>query len=96
LFVSRCPDKIIFAKSVPQEKQRLQVPEAFLSRTVQPLNEYVQRCITELVFNRHGIDISNWKDRKTRKVVAAGTMRGETMHHGITRNGKHISEIIWT
>jgi hypothetical protein len=46
-------------KSVPQEEQRLQVPQASLHRTVQNLKEYVQGCTTELVFNLDEVDISD-------------------------------------
>jgi hypothetical protein len=42
-----------------------------LERTVQNVNEYVQGCTAELVFNLDEIGISDWQDRKARKVVVS-------------------------
>jgi hypothetical protein len=66
-------DEIIQVKSSPQEGQRLQVPRVFLARTVQNLNEYeyVQGGTAELVFNLDEVGISDWEDRKARKVVVS-------------------------
>jgi hypothetical protein len=50
-------DEIIQIKSVAQEEQHLQVSQAFLYRTVQNLNEYVQKCTTELILNLDEVDI---------------------------------------
>jgi glutamine cyclotransferase len=62
---------LLQAKSSPPEEQRLQVPRVFLQRTVQNLNEYeyIQGCTAELVFNLDEIGISDWENRKARKVV---------------------------
>jgi hypothetical protein len=68
------------SKNFPQEEQGLQVPRMFLKRTMQNLSEYVQGWTPELVFNLDEIDISDWEDRKARKVVGPGTMRGQTRH----------------
>jgi uncharacterized FlaG/YvyC family protein len=75
LFALRDRDEIIQTKSVPQEEQRLQAPQALISRTVQNLNECIQRCTTELVFNLDEVVISDWEDGKSRKVVVRATMR---------------------
>jgi hypothetical protein len=48
---------------------------------------------SELVCHLEEVDISDWKHRKMRKVLAAATMRSSTIHHGISRNVKHISVI---
>jgi hypothetical protein len=57
------------------------------------LKEYVQGWRTELVFNLDEVGISDWEDRKTRNIVVPATKRGQTIHHGISRNVKHISAI---
>jgi hypothetical protein len=80
-------------KGAPQEERRLQIPRAFLERTIHDLNDYLQGCISELVFNLNEIGISDWEDRKTKKVLAAAAMFGQTMHHGLSRIVKHISMI---
>jgi hypothetical protein len=78
--VLRYPEEIIQAKSARQEEQCLQVPRAFLHRTAQNLNEHVQWCAAELVFDLGEAGISDWDDRKTRKVIILAAMRGERTH----------------
>jgi hypothetical protein len=92
-FILCHPDEIIQTKSVLQEQQRLQVPRVFPERTVQNLNEHIQGCVVELVFNLDEVSISDWEDRKTKKVIVPATMRGRTIHHGISRTVEHISVI---
>jgi hypothetical protein len=95
-FVLGSPDEIIQAKSSRQEEQHLQVMRVFLERTVQNLNEYVQGCIAEPVFNLDEVGISDWEDRKARQVVVYRRLcaaRRDMLHHGISRNMKHISVI---
>jgi hypothetical protein len=45
------------------------------------------------VFNLDEVGISDWEDRKTRTVILPATMRGQTIHHEISRTVKHISVI---
>jgi hypothetical protein len=66
----------------------------FLDRRVQNLNEHVQRCFAKLEFNLDEVCISHWEDRKTRTVIEPSTMRGQTIHHGISRIVNHISVIV--
>jgi hypothetical protein len=47
----------------------------------------------ELVFNLDEIGMSEWEDRKEKKVIVRMTMDGQTAHHGASRNVKHISVI---
>jgi hypothetical protein len=79
--------------SIPQEEQRLQIPQGFLYRPIQHLNEYLWKCTVELVFNLDEVGISDWEDRKTTKVVGPATMHGQAIQHGIFRNVKHVSAI---
>jgi hypothetical protein len=48
----------------------------------------------ELVFNLDEIGMSEWEDRKDKKVMVSKTMDGQTIHHRASRNVKHISIII--
>jgi hypothetical protein len=54
----------------------------FLERTVQDLNEYeyVRGCTAERVCSLDEAFISDWEDRKARKVVMPATMRTQTIH----------------
>jgi hypothetical protein len=92
-FALRHEEDIIQTTSSSQERQRLQVPCPFLERIIHDLNEDVQGCMAELVLNLDQVGISDWEDRKSRKVVVPATMRGQTTHHGISRNVKDISVI---
>jgi hypothetical protein len=59
-FASLHSGEVIQAESTPQDEQGLQVPRAFLERTVRDLNEHVQGCVSELVFNLAEVGISDW------------------------------------
>jgi hypothetical protein len=67
------------------------------NRTVQDLKQNIQRCAADLVFNLDEVGISDWEDRKTttktKTVIVPATMRGQTIHHEISRTVKHISVI---
>jgi hypothetical protein len=91
LLVLRDPGEIIQAESSPQEEDRLQVSRVFLERTVQNLNEYVQGCIVERVFNLDELGISDWEDCKARKVVVSASR--SMIRHQISRKVKLISVI---
>jgi hypothetical protein len=60
---------------------------------VRDLNEHVQGCVSEMVFNLDEVGISDWEDRTTRRVGVAATMDGRSIHHVVSRNVKHISVI---
>jgi hypothetical protein len=45
------------------------------------------------VLNLDEVRISDWEDRKTKKVITIAAMFGQTIHHGVSRNVKHISVI---
>jgi hypothetical protein len=93
-FVLRHFGDVIQTRSTPQEEQRLQVPRAFLKRTVRDLNEHVQGCVSELVFNLNEVGISDWENRKARKVVIPATIDDRPIHHAISRNVKRVSVIV--
>jgi hypothetical protein len=92
-FILRHSDEIIQTRSGAQEEQRSQVLGAFFERIMYDLHEYVQGCEVELVFNLDEVCISDWEDRKTKKVIALAAMFGQTTNHGVSRNVKHISVI---
>jgi hypothetical protein len=92
-FILQYSDYVIHMKSTAQEGQRLQVPRAFLEETVQNLNNHVQGCIPELVFNLDEVGISYWEDGNTKTGVVPTAQFGRTIHHGVSRNFKNISVI---
>jgi hypothetical protein len=90
-FILRRSDELTEKKSSPQEKPRLQVPRIFLNETISRMNEAVQGCPADLVFNLDEIGISDWADRKPKKVVVPMTATSHSIHHRVSRNLKHIS-----
>jgi hypothetical protein len=58
------------------------------------LNEHIPGSCAELVFNLDEIGISEWEDRASRKVIVPVSMTDQTIHHGVHRNLKYISDIL--
>jgi hypothetical protein len=57
-----------------------------LRHSDEDLHEYLQGCVTELVFNLDEVGISDCEDRKTNKVIALAAMFDQAIHHGVSRN----------
>jgi hypothetical protein len=85
--------EVLQTKSVAQEGQRSEVPRVFLERIIQDLYEYIHGCVAELMFILDVVGISDWEDHKTKKIIVLVAMFRQTMHHGVSRNVKHISMI---
>jgi hypothetical protein len=64
-----------------------------LDETIRCLREYVHGMKAELVFNLDEAGMSDWDDRKDKKVIVTKTMVGQTIHHHVSRNVIHISII---
>jgi hypothetical protein len=92
-FILRHRDDLTETKSTLQEETRLEVPHAFMDQTIHRLREYVQEMKAELVFNLDEVDMSEWEDRKDKKVIVTKTIAGQTIHHCASRNVKYISII---
>jgi hypothetical protein len=92
-FLGRHLDELCLVKSAPQETELLEVPRCFLEETIRCLHESVQGRPTELVFNLDEVGISDWEDRKSKKVIVPQSMRVPTIHHRVNRAPKHVSVI---
>jgi hypothetical protein len=80
-FVLRHGDCLPERKSTPQEGTRLEVPRVFLDETISSLREFVQGMKAEIVFNLDEVGISDWEDRKDKKVVVPTALDSQTIHH---------------
>jgi hypothetical protein len=89
-FVLRHSDEVVQTKSGAQEGQRSQVPGVILERIIQDLHEYVQDCVAERMCNLDEAGIWAWEEGKTKKVIALAAMLGQMIHHGVSRNVKHL------
>jgi hypothetical protein len=92
-FILRHRDELGETKSTPQKDARLEVPRIFLNETVHCLRESVHGMKAKLVFNLNEVGLSEWEDRKDKKVVIPKVLSGWTMHHRASRNLKHMSVI---
>jgi hypothetical protein len=92
-FILRHRDELGETKSTPQEDTGLEVPPIFLDETVCCLGEYVHGMKAELVFNLDEVGVSEWEDRKDKKVVIPTVLSGQTIYHHGSRNLKHMSVI---
>jgi hypothetical protein len=93
-FILRHQEDLSETKSTLQKDTRLEVPRAFLDKTIRTLREYVQGMNAGLVFNLDEVDMSEWEDRKPKKVIVPKTITEDTVYHRVSRGVKHISIVI--
>jgi hypothetical protein len=83
-------DELTETKSISQEDTRLEVSRVFLNETICYLREHVQWMKAELIFNLDQVGVSEWQDRRDKKVFIPRTISGQTMHHRASRIVKHV------
>jgi hypothetical protein len=83
--------------SKPQENAPLQVHREFLLGITGEMDEAVQSCVCDLVFNLDevGVGVSEWEGRKSKTVVVSAVRGNQAIHHGVNRNLKHIIVITY-
>jgi hypothetical protein len=91
LFILPHSAELTEKKNSRQEEPRLQVLRIVLEETICNLHETLRGCPANLVFNLDEIGISDWEDRKPKKVVVPITVATHDIHHRMSRNVKHIS-----
>jgi hypothetical protein len=89
-FISGHADELTEKKSSPQEETRLQVPRVFLEKTIRTIHETIQGRPSELVFNLDEVGISNWENRKPKKVVVQMTARSQYSSSNISERETHF------
>jgi hypothetical protein len=57
------------------------------------MEEAVSGRPSDLVFNLDEIEIFEWEDSTSSEVTVPVVLSGQTVHHGISRNLKHITII---
>jgi hypothetical protein len=95
-FLVRHKDELAETISKPQEEVRLQVPREFLLGRISRMEEAMQSCVRDLVFNLDevgvgvgvGVGVSEWEDLKSKKVVVPTGTNSQTIHDGVHRNLK--------
>jgi hypothetical protein len=64
-----------------------------LDQALACISQFVQGRPTGLFFNLNQVGISEWEDRKRKKVIVPKSMGEQTVHHKVNRNLKHVSVI---
>jgi hypothetical protein len=90
-FISLHSAELTEQTSFPQEEPHLHVPRIFLGKTIRSMYEILHGCPADLVFNLDEVGISDWEDRKPRRVAVPITVSPHNIHHRISRNVKLIS-----
>jgi hypothetical protein len=54
------------------------------------MEEAIQGCVRDLVFNLDEVGVSEWEDPKSKKAVIAIGRDSQIIHYGLSRNLKHI------
>jgi hypothetical protein len=67
-------DDLAATTSKPQDEAHLQVLRGFLLGTISGIEEAVQGCIDDLVFSLDEVGVSEWEDRKSKKVILPSAM----------------------
>jgi hypothetical protein len=68
-------------QSSPQEEPHLQVPRIFLEETIRSLHETLHGCPADLVSHLDEVGISNWEDRKPKRIVLPITVSAQGSQH---------------
>jgi hypothetical protein len=95
-FILRHQDDLSETTSTPQKGKRLKAPLAFLDETTSCLREYVHGMKAKLVFSLNEVGISEWEDRKPKKVVVPKIIAEETVHFLVSQGVKYLSIVSCT
>jgi hypothetical protein len=79
-FLLRHKDDLVKTVSKPQENAHLQVSREFLLETINRIEEAAHGCVRDLAFNLDEAGVSEWEDRKSKKVVIPTDMGNQVRH----------------
>jgi hypothetical protein len=75
-FIGRHLTELMETTSPRQEEPRLQVPRIFLDETIEAMKEPVHLRPSDLAFNLAQVAISDWEDRRPKRVAVPITADG--------------------
>jgi hypothetical protein len=58
------------------------------------MEQAVQGIVRDQVFNLDDVGVSEWEDRKPKRVVITTSLSGQIIHHGVNRNLKYVTVVI--
>jgi hypothetical protein len=89
-------DVLQICRSLPQEDTRLTVPKEYLEVHIEHVKSIVAGKFSEFVFNRGEARLSDWEDRRPRKVIAPRTMSPDNVYHAVSRRYRHLTLLACT
>jgi hypothetical protein len=73
----------------PQEQVRLQVPRCWLDSYIQLIKNYVPKIPAGLIFNIDESGLSDWEERKEKRVLMPSGHIDSTLHYPVNRSLRH-------
>jgi hypothetical protein len=92
-FLLRHSEELKETRSRPQENSYLKIPREFLSETFRWMKDAIQGCVRDLGFNLDEVVASDMENWKSKRVIIPAAPNGQTIHHGINRNLKHVTVV---
>ena len=80
-------------RSFPQEDLRLCIPREYLKKHISNMKNVGGR-FSELVFNLDEVGISEYEDRRPKKVFVGTNIESTVVHHYVTRKIKHMTLLV--
>ena len=93
-FIGRHINELQKCHSSPQEDNRLCIPREYLEQHIMNLKEFLQGKCAELIFNLDEVGLSEWEERKIRKVIVPKSVDKSNVFHQVSRKVNHISLLV--
>ena len=90
-FLCRHKEKLQKCRSYPQEDLRMMIPRQYLEKHIQNLKDFVQGICSELLFNLDEVGLSDYEDRKIKKVIAPKYANRNRIQHKVSRKLQHMT-----
>jgi hypothetical protein len=88
-FIDRHRSQVTRAIVHPQEHVRLQVPRCWLDRYIQLIKNYIPQIPAELISNIDEISLSDWEERKEKKVLIPSGHIDSRLHDPVNWSIRH-------
>jgi hypothetical protein len=88
-FLSRHAEEVKSADVSPRELPRLQTPRRYLQGFIDLLRMYVPLVPSELIFNLDETGLSDWEERKRKRVLVRADRADYELHYPVDRAIRH-------
>lgn len=88
-FLSRRTSQIEKMTIAPQELTRMQIPRSYLDRYIALIKTYVPLVPAELIFNMDETGLSDWEERRPKRVLVPIHAGDSQLHYPVDRRIRH-------